>query len=386
MVKYVDYTARAQRFSARFPAFSYILIQITFWVFANVLLGVVLYLQALNLRETYHLAGLVHFTTAIVSSVIMGILYGTSFGSIDYYLDQNLFRRQPLGKIILFKTLMAVIILTLLFYFIRFVLLDPINALFGIRQGVPLAPRSWDILLLILLIYYFFMSLVINFINQVNKKYGPGILVPLLLGKYRSPRVEERIFMFMDLKSSTLIAEKLGHVKYSAFIRDCFLDINHLLRPYNAQVYQYVGDEIVLTWTVSDGLKDCCCIRFYFACEDYFQERKEYYMNLYGFVPFFKAGLHIGQVTVVEVGEIKRDIAYHGDTLNTASRIQAVCNEFNKRFLVSNTVLERLALGKEIDTESLGSIQLRGKVAKIDITSLDVIKTKLVLEHGTTPI
>ena len=100
------------------------------------------------------------------------------------------------------------------------------------------------------------MTLVISFINQVNKKYGPGVLVPLLLGKYRNPQEEERIFMFMDLKSSTTVAEELGHLKYSSFIRDCFMDINQVLLPFNAQVYQYVGDEIVVTWTVSDGLKD----------------------------------------------------------------------------------------------------------------------------------
>lgn len=95
------------------------------------------------------------------------------------------------------------------------------------------------------------MSLIINFINQVNKKYGPGVLLPLPLGRYRTPREETRIFMFMDLKSSTATAEKLGHLRYSSFIRDCFSDINEVLFPFRAQVYQYVGDEIVVTWPTS---------------------------------------------------------------------------------------------------------------------------------------
>ncbi len=45
----------------------------------------------------------------------------------------------------------------------------------------------------------------------------------------------------------------------------------------------------------------------------------------------------MGKVTAVEIGDIKRDIAYHVDTLNTAARIQSVCNEYNKDFLVSET-------------------------------------------------
>jgi class 3 adenylate cyclase len=43
----------------------------------------------------------------------------------------------------------------------------------------------------------------------------------------------------------------------------------------------------------------------------------------------------------VEVGDIRRDIAYHGDTLNTASRIQGLCNEFGAEFPSSMDFLNR---------------------------------------------
>lgn len=46
----------------------------------------------------------------------------------------------------------------------------------------------------------------------------------------------------------------------------------------------------------------------------------------------FKAGLHGDKVTAVEAGDIKRDIAYYSDTLNTAARIEIVCNKYNKDF------------------------------------------------------
>jgi adenylate cyclase len=177
------------------------------------------------------------------------------------------------------------------------------------------------------------MTLLISFINQVNKKYGPGVLLPLLFGRYRTPKEEERIFMFMDLKSSTATAEKLGHLKYSSFIRDCFSDINEVLFPSRAQVYQYVGDEIVVAWPEHAGLKYYFCINFYFACKNQFSLRAQYYLTNYGLVPEFKAGLHSGMVTAVEIGELKRDIAYHGDTLNTAARIQSVYNEYGKSLL-----------------------------------------------------
>src|SRR5205085_10996925 len=101
----------------------------------------------------------------------------------------------------------------------------------------------------------------------------------------------------------------------------CFSDINAVVYPFRAQVYQYVGDEIVVTWPEQEGLKQHACIRFYFACQNQFITRAEYYRTTYDLLPDFKASLHTGPVTAVEIGEVKRDIAYHGDTVNTAARI-----------------------------------------------------------------
>jgi adenylate cyclase len=303
-------------------------------------------------------------------AVLLGILYGASLGLLGYYLESKVFRKLSLGKIILFKTVGSLGLLSLLLWLLRFVFFDVFILPSIYIPGFRLNDASWDYLFYLLLVYYFFMNLIISFINQVNKKYGPGVLLPLLLGRYRHPREEERIFMFMDLKSSTTTAEKLGHIRYSSFIRDCFADINEVLFPYRAQVYQYVGDEIVVTWPEREGLKNHYCIRFFFACKKQFGNRAEYYMNTYGFLPEFKAGVHTGKVTAVEIGEIKRDIAYHGDTLNTAARIQSVCNEYNKSLLVSQYLLNKTGENHNMQTEALGMIGLRGKMAKVGIVSI----------------
>ena len=366
MSKKIDYTATAERFSARFPFLTYLSIQINFWVMANVLLGIIMHLQTLAIADSFHLTGLGPLTPILLVCIALGILYGISLGSADYYFDRKMVGKQSLGRILVFKIFISAGVLLLIFALLRFVVFDLV-----LSPVFRLSHKGWEYVLYTLVIYYFFMTLLINFINQVNKKYGPGVLVPLLLGKYSTPKEEERIFMFMDLKSSTSIAEKLGHIKYSAFIRDSFMDINRELLPYRAQVYQYVGDEIVVTWRVPDGLKDFSCIRFFFASEKHFLDRAEYYEKNYGFLPHFKAGLHMGKVTVVEIGDIKRDIAYHGDTLNTAARIQSVCNEYNKKFLISEYLLKRIDADHRLKTEALGMIQLRGKTSTIGIASLD---------------
>lgn len=375
MAEKFEYTTLAQRYTARFPVLTYVGTQINFWIVANILLVAIIYLQFQIIGQAFKIPMGGRFGPVLLIAVTLGVLYGVSLGLSNYYLDRSVFRRLSLGKVILFKALGSLAILILVLWLVRFVLFDSFIAPSLNMQGVTLNEESWKYTFHVLLIYYFFMTLVISFINQVNKKYGPGVLVPLLLGRYRNPKEEERIFLFMDLKSSTTTAEKLGHLRYSSFIRDCFMDINAVLLPFHAQVYQYVGDEIVVTWTEREGLKNHFCIKFYFACKKQFLVRAEYYTTNYGLLPEFKAGVHTGKVTAVEIGEVKRDIAYHGDTLNTASRIQSVCNDYNKSFLASEYLFQKIGLDQNIKVESLGMILLKGKTEKVGLVSIDWVDT-----------
>jgi adenylate cyclase len=256
--------------------------------------------------------------------------------------------------------------------FVRFIIWEQIVIPYFYKGISPITTNlTWRYYFYITLVYTAVAAGIISFINQMNNKFGPGVLIPLLLGKYRNPKEEERIFMFMDLKSSTTHAEKLGHIKYSALIRDSFMDINQVLAKHNAEIYQYVGDEIVISWPVSEGLRDLACVEFFFSVMDQFNLKHDFYEENYGFVPQFKAGLHLGVVTAVEVGEIKRDIAYHGDTLNTASRIQSICNQYNRTFLISQDLKIAADLENDYNLKSLGQINLKGKDNPVKVYSID---------------
>lgn len=370
MTRKTDYTSRAIRYTARFPVLTYVGTQINFWIVANLVLTLVINLQSHLIGHAFGLPAPAGMTSVLLLSVVMGIFYGVCLGVPGYYLERRFFKKLSLGAIILWKSIGSVVLLIVIVWLLRFVLWDYIVPQSLYEEGGGFDDESWGYIFFLLLVYYSFMTIIINFINQVNKKYGPGVLIPILLGRYRNPREEEYIFLFMDLKSSTAIAEQLGHLKYSAFIRDCFADINEMLFPFRAQVYQYVGDEIVVMWS-EEGLEDHVCIRFYFACAEQFRNRERYYQETYGVLPHFKAGMHMGLVTAVEIGEIKKDIAYHGDTLNTAARIQGLCNEYQRDLLVSEYLLQRLG-EHSYKIEALGNIGLRGKGEKTAIVSVDV--------------
>lgn len=196
-------------------------------------------------------------------------------------------------------------------------------------------------------------------LRQVNLFLGSNNLWKLFSGKFYSPREEERIFMFLDLQSSTQHAEKLGHVQYSKMIQDCFYDLGVVVRN-EAEIYQYAGDEAILTWKLKYGLTNQNCLNAFFSFKKQLEDKKEYYLHQYNCVPHFKAGINSGIVTVTEVGKFKKEIAYHGDTINTTARIQSKCNELKQEFLISEHLRNKLT-NRNFRFDELGSIELKGK-------------------------
>ena len=214
------------------------------------------------------------------------------------------------------------------------------------REGEAFDVGTWlsrvaSINLLVVLAYTGVVTVAFNFLKQVNRKFGPGNLLKMLRGQYHRPREERRIFMFLDLQSSTSHAESLGHVRYSQLIQDCFRDLAVVIED-RAEVYQYVGDEAVLCWEPTRGLENGRCLQSFYRFDQQIASRQSHYRERYGLVPAFKAGMNSGVVTVAEVGEIKREIAFHGDVLNTAARIQAKCNELERRLLISEYLKDDL--------------------------------------------
>lgn len=98
--------------------------------------------------------------------------------------------------------------------------------------------------------------------------------------------------------------------------------------------------------------------------------KSEHYLKKYGIIPEFKAGIHFGDVTAGEIGIIKRDITFSGDVLNTASRIQGMCNQFNVGILISSELINKIK--HQFKVEEIGSIELRGKEQNVAISTVRI--------------
>ena len=215
------------------------------------------------------------------------------------------------------------------------------------------------------------LSLVINTGFQITRKIGPGMFANWVTGRYYTPREEERIFMFLDMKDSTAIAERIGNLKYSALVRDFFRDLTYPVLETKGEVSHFIGDEAVLTWKPANGLDKGNCVQCFFKMRAAISDRAVYYREQYGFVPEFKAGLHVGPVVATEVGEIKSEIVFHGDVLNTAARIQALCNAEGEPLLLSGELADRLATPAGFALRRIGTRTLKGKAHDVEIATVE---------------
>jgi adenylate cyclase len=208
------------------------------------------------------------------------------------------------------------------------------------------------------------------FFVQLDRLLGPGVLLGYVTGRYHRPRRESRIFLFLDLKGSTTLADQMEAERYFGFLRRYFSEMSEPILETDAEIYQYVGDEVVLTWRTENGLEEASCIRAFFLIEDQMRSHRDTFLAEYGVVPEFKAGVHAGEVITAQIGEIKSEIVYNGDVVNTTARIQAACNRLGRKLLVSASLIEALRLGPEYVVERMGRVELRGKEEELELCSV----------------
>ena len=303
----------------------------------------------------------------ITTLLVLGLSAGILFGSLEYVYEKYIFRNMAFGKAVFLGSMgyAAVIVLIIALAVIIFTSLADESYSRTQYRNLLLSKQT-------LLLTFFFITVgtFTNLFREIDKKFGHGNLWKMFRGEFYSPKEEHRIFLFLDLKSSTATAELLGHFKYSKLLQDCFKDLA-VVENHKAEIYQYVGDEAVLTWHLEEGLKDNHCINAFYAFKQRLEDRKTHYIDTYGMLPEFKAGLHMGKVVTAEVGELKREIAHHGDTINTAARIQEKCNDIEKEFLISEEAKNLLSDSVNMKYHDQWAVLLKGKRKIIKIFSVE---------------
>jgi adenylate cyclase len=310
-----------------------------------------------------------NFSRNIFIIPISGLITGLLIGTMEILYFNTLFIQKSFSKKIIYKSIIYLGI-NILFLLITSLIINSLTTGFDKRAWENIWTSFFTYSFWSIEIYIAAVIVISQFYTEVSESIGQGVLANFFTGKYHTPIQEERIYMFLDMKSSTTIAENLGHVKYFEMLREYYFDLSDSIVKYSGEIYQYVGDEIIVSWKHKSALENNNCIQCFFAMKEAIRRQARKYNEKFGLLPEFKAGFHLGKVTTGEIGVIKKNIIFTGDVLNTTARIQGLCNIYKVDILISGDLITELDILSQFKIKNLGEVELRGRDEKIELFTI----------------
>ncbi len=333
---------------------------VAFTLWTSVLIGAIAsagYSAALDFKDNVALSALV--------GAVYGLVIGFAAGSYSVFVIDRL-RSLCLPKAMMIHTVcLTAIFLSLLtgMYLIQCLLFHPEQkSIWGyLGQYVANGEVLRD------LIFSFIVNFAILFVWWMIRLIGAERLGAFVIGRYNHPVAEERAFMFLDLAGSTAMAERLGDETYFYLLRQFYADIGDAVLDYRGETYQYIGDEIVVTWKSTDKTPLEAALLTYAAIRAKIADQAPLYLERFGEVPDFRAGFHFGRILAGEVGKYRLAITFAGDTVNTAARVAHSCRDYDCSVVVSGDLMSRITLPRDWEAIPLGMARLRGRQRPVDL-------------------
>jgi len=303
-----------------------------------------------------------------IAKFLFSFFYGLSIGIVyeatntpSFY--QKSFLARNFLRVFLLLSFITIILVGIDFIFDDFISTEYENIFY-----ILITPTFLNIFFEILVITVFIVLFI-----ELEKQLGDHFIWNFFFSKYKKPINENRVVMFLDLKDSTSIAEKIGSKAFVSFINYCYKVMAKSVVKNKGIILKYVGDEVIITWPERKGIKNNNCINLYFDFFDDLEKHKNIFIETYGIFPVFKAGLHSGEVTAAFLGTIKRQMDYSGDVMNTSARIQSVCNQYNANMLISTELASLLQENEKIVFSEIGNVAFKGKAEKFAIKKVQRI-------------
>ncbi|MCL1036940.1 adenylate/guanylate cyclase domain-containing protein [Shewanella submarina] len=295
-------------------------------------------------------------------AIYMGVIFGSLHWLSNLIADFSAINRLPYLFSVIFKGLFLLLGATTLAYMTQFLNMWAIeNHMATLRQMLTvhvLYTPSFQALI----VYLVVVRVSLAFIEQMSLLVGPRVLINIGMGKYHKPRYEQRLFLYLDMVSSTAHAETLGDYRFSRLIQDSFSLLADTVNRNEAEIYRYMGDAALIHWPLEEGVVQDRCMNIYFEFSQQLNWQRQYFEEHYGFVPKFKAAAHCGQVVAAVVGVHKQEISFFSDVLNTLARLQDQCNPLGQNMLLSGNLVNRLENSDSAYVlHDLGQVKLKGK-------------------------
>lgn len=296
-----------------------------------------------------------YLAAAVAKGVTLGSLLAVAVGGLEQIVLRQLWRRLTMTRAILARTVLYTLVTLAVFLVVSV----------AFRPWVPWQLQQ-NMIVPSLAITATFLLIGSAFFAGA-RLLGWRVIRNLFSGRYHRPFEEDRIFLFLDLVGSTTLAEAIGSVRYYSFLSDFIADLERPVFEHGGDIYQYIGDEVVVTWPMGDSRANARCLSCYLAIVERFDRSRDRYEAKFGASPRFRVGIHCGRVVAGEIGGERKQIVFVGDVVNTASRMEAEARARGLDAVLSGTLASQLEIPSDIEVRSLGFARPKGKETALEL-------------------
>jgi len=304
-----------------------------------------------------------------VNGGIIGLALGIATAYFEFFLNKKWMKYRSLLSIIAFRTIYYTVIVSL-------VIIIEIGVARMFKNHLSfselLVNKEFNEYIyggeFITSVFYALALVVfVNFNYEINRKLGPGVLLSLITGRYHRPREIEKVFLFLNLSNAREIIKQIGRMQFHEFINEVIYDITTPIITRRGIIYHYVDNEMVIKWNKTEGIRNANALHCFFEIKERLKENHPTYLKRFGVVPEINGALHVGIVVKGEIGLIRSEIVYHGDTMNTTSRILDKCKSFSTDIIASAQLLELISLPGNYTQRKCENGLLRGKNTLVEL-------------------
>lgn len=303
---------------------------------------------------------------AVLGLPVARSLIGAFFIGFGYGLYEEFYVQGRSGSWLRQRSAVFEIILNTVVLVALLILVMNLNHLINLRYDrMEEAYRRLPVVLPAMVL---FSAVMVTFLRVIGFVGGQNLL-HLLLGTYRRPVIERRLFLFLDMKGSTILADRLGPVTTRELIGKFFFDASQPVYDHGGEIYRFTGDGMVATWKVSGSGPFDYAIETIDEIAASVRHEASHYEMVYGHVPEFRVGLHYGDVVVCEEGDMKRAIGYYGETIHIAARLEEEAKTRGCDCIASDAVVKNICQYNSRFIP-LGIVEIRGISKAISIAAL----------------
>lgn len=214
-------------------------------------------------------------------------------------------------------------------------------------------------------------------------RYVPPSLVDTLAARdepFGPPRQQDAAVLFVDIRGFTTMSESMSPTAVMELLRTFHSRLEAVIFDHGGTLDKYIGDAILATFGVpdpsdNDATNGLLCARGMLAAlAEWNRERLARDEPPIG----VGIGLHHGPIVVGEIGsERAMEFAVIGDTVNTASRLQAMTRRLGSDLAVSDALVRRIRWERDGRTAELlddlsdeGEHALSGRAQPVRIHAL----------------